>query len=76
MLVSEDATVVLRVRGRKARLMFTTTAVKVPAGRRVSLKLSTRVRHRSLRRGLYRVAVVARDAAGNSATRTVRLRLR
>ena len=76
MLVSEDATVVLRVRGRKARLMLTTTAVKVPAGRRVSLKLSTRVRHRSLRRGLYRVAVVARDAAGNTATRTVRLRLR
>ena len=29
-LVSEDATVVLRVLGRKAKLMLTTSAVKVP----------------------------------------------
>jgi len=75
-LVSEDATVVLRVMGRTSRVMITTGAVRVRAGRRVSLKLSTRLPHRSLRRGLYRVAVVARDAAGNTATRTVRLRLR
>jgi len=75
-LVSEDATVVLRVLGPRARLMVTTRAVKVPAGRRVSLKLSTRIHRRKLRRGLYRVAVVAQDAAGNTATRTVRLRLR
>jgi hypothetical protein len=75
-LVSEDATVVLRVLGRRAKLMLTTRAVKVQAGRRVSLKLATRVRSRKLRRGLYRVAVVAQDAAGNTATRTVRLRLR
>ena len=75
-LVSEDATVVLRVLGRRAKLMLTTDAVKVQAGRRVSLKLSTRVHRRKLRRGVYRVAVVARDAAGNTATRTVRLRLR
>ncbi len=75
-LASEDVTVVLRVRGRKARLMLTTRAVKVSAGKRVSLKLSTRVRRKSLRRGLYKVIVTARDAAGNTATRTVRLRLR
>jgi hypothetical protein len=74
--VSEDALVVLRVMGRRAKPMLTTGAVKVPAGRRVSLKLSTRVRQRKLRRGLYRVTVVAQDAAGNTATRTVRLRLR
>ncbi len=75
-LVSEDATVVLHVKGRRARMLITTRAARVTAGRRVSLKLTTRVKRRKLPRGLYRVVVVARDAAGNESTRTIRLRLR
>lgn len=75
-LVSEDATVVLSVIGRRSRVLLTAPAATVTAGRRASLKLSTRARRRPLPRGVYRVVVTARDAAGNTATRSVRLRLR
>ncbi len=75
-LVSENATVGVRLLDRRARVVLSLPARRVSGGRRTVLKVSTRARRRALRRGTYRVLVTARDAAGNATTRTVRLRLR
>ena len=75
-LVSENATIGLRMLDRRSRVVLTLSGRRVAAGRRAVLKVSTRARSRALRRGSYRVVVTAKDAAGNATTRTVRLRLR
>ncbi len=76
MLVSENATVAVRLLDRRARIVLELPGRRVSGGRRTVLKVTTRARSRTLRRGTYRVLVTARDAAGNATTRSIRLRLR
>ena len=75
-LVSENATVAVRLLDRRSRVVLKLPGKRVSGGRRTVLKVTTRARRRALRRGTYRVLVTARDAAGNATTRTIRLRLR
>ena len=75
-LVSENATVGVRLLDRRARVVLELPGRRVSGGRRTVLKVTTRARSRALRRGTYRVLVTARDASGNATTRSIRLRLR